>query len=493
MFLVHFEASTVYAVFQDLSKESRDISKYILEKLEDKNVPISLHKRIKDFFADNVQLGNNFKRQKDYISTLRAYIDSVDNETHKNVYYLHLHIIPKDVNLIYNKSDSDKTIIEKVDELSLKIFTLYDSLESKKDTKLKTLKKIDGKTFLDLELSFYLQELNKLHDHLLTYKRSLKDKVICSDKEVGIMIDSLNNVEHNPLKQYQFVKVAHQRDLITFVYSLVIFLEKERIDYFTDNDLYKNLKNTISKINNYLLKISTSSHIKKEKITFASLQKFFNRYKNSKEIQKNKLIYNILESIFHNQLREGVFISKSIDMTKMFEKVVENALKKEHSNRLFVGNETKKIITGEDPYKKHLNNINHLLEMGKANKAKVKQYPDFLIRESFGEPSLNQSIYHIIDAKYKLGKKLLLDRTIFWQVLIYSKLFNKDIENQALIKKIIIYAKESFINLNDISNIKINDTGVIDIDKCDWYSSEVIFDSQIGFIGMKTLNQVPYR
>ena len=491
MFIVYFEANIVYAIFQDLSKESRDISKYILEKLEDKNVPIFLHKRIKDFFTDNVQLGDNFKRQKEYISTLRTYIDSVDNKTHKNVYYLHLHIIPKDLKLIHNKTDNDKTIIDKVDELSLKIFTLYDSSESKKDTKLKTLKKIDGKTFLDLELSFYLQELNKLHNCLLTYKRSLKDKVICSDKDVGIMIDSLNNIENNPLKRYQFVTVPHQRDLIIFVYSLVIFLEKERIDYFVYNDLYKNLKNTISKINNYLLKISTSRHIKKEKVTFSSLQTFFNRYKNSKEIQKNKLIYNILESIFHNQLKEGVFISKSIDMTKMFEKIVENALKKEHSSNLFIGNETKKIITGVDPYKKHLNNINHLLETGNANKAKVMQYPDFLIRESLKEPFPNQNIYHILDAKYKLGKKLLLDRTMFWQVLIYSKLFNKDIENQNLIKKIIVYAKESSINLDDISNIKINDSESIDINKCDWYNNELVFNSQIGFIGMKTLSQLP--
>lgn len=483
MFLVHFEANTIYAVFQDLSEESKDIRKYILEKLQDKNVPISLHKRIKDFFIDNVELSSNFKRQKDYISTLRTYIDSVDSETHKNVYYLCLYIIPKDVNLTYNQVYSDKTIIEKVDILSLKIFTLYDSLERKKDIKLKALKKIDGKTFLDLELSFYLKELNKLHDYLLTYKRSLKDKVICSDKDVGIMIDSLNNIEDNPLKRYQFVKVAHQQDLITFVYSLVTFLEKERIDYFKENDLYKNLKNTISKINNYLLKISTSSHFKKEKITFASLQLFFNRYRNSKEIQKNKLIYNILESIFHNQLKEGVFISKSIDMTKMFEKVVEDALKSKYDDNLFIGEEPTRII-GEKPTEvDELNKINKLLksknEDEKLDKEYIGQFPDFLIKD--------ENVYHIVDAKYKLKDYLLKDRSMFWQVLIYSKLFNKKIEDQNLIKKIIVFAERSDINLDDVDKIAINSSGAIDIEKCNWYYDEMAFDSQIGFIGMKTL------
>ena len=492
MFLVYFEANTVYAVFQDLSEESgKDISENISKKLEDEKVPISIHKRIKDFFSDNKVIESNFSRQKAYISKLETYIDVVSDKAKKNTYRLNLYILPKDVNITYNKCYNDKTIISKVEILSLHIFKLYDKLQPKSDEKLKLLKTSKGKTFLDLELEFYSEELNGLHDHLLTYKRSMKDKVICSDKDVGIMIETLNQLEDNPLKRYQFVKVSHQRDLITFVYSLVTFLEKERVAHFKENKSYKKLKNTISKINNYLIKISTSAHIKKEKITFDSLQGFFNRYKNSKEIQKNHLIYKILESIFYNQLKEGVFISKSIDMTKMFEQVVENALKKEHSDKLFIGEETKKRIRGEEPYKKHLNSINHLLEIGKSKKVKVKQYPDFLIREPFRDTGLDKSKYHIIDAKYKLGKTLFKDRTMLWQVLIYSKLFNKDIGDQDLIKKIIVYAKHSEISLDNINEIKINSIEAIDIEKCDWYNNEVVFDSQIGFIGMKTLSQLP--
>ena len=484
MFLTYFEDNTVYAIYQDLSDESKDISKHILEELQKLDVPISLHERIKNFFTDNKVLESNFSRQKAYISSLTTYIDVVNGKHHKNVYYLNLHILPKDIDLTYNKVYNAKTIIDKVDQLSLKIFTLYNDLQKKKDEKLKTLKNTTGKTFLDLELSFYLRELNRLHDYLLTYKRSLKDKIICSDKNVGIMIDSLNDLENNPLKQYQFVKVSHQKELITFVYSLVSFLEEERVNRFKENYLYKKLKNIISKINNYLLKISTSSHIKKEKVSFDSLQLFFNRYKNSKEVIKNPLIYNILELIFQNQLREGVFISKSIDMTKMFEQVIEDALDKKYGDHLFIGDETNKVITGKiEKDVKELNEINHLLESklndGELDKEHVSQFPDFLIKDS--------GIYHIIDAKYKLKNYLIKDRSMFWQVLIYSKLFNKCIINQNSIKKIIVFAKKSEIHLDNVEQIAINSLEAIDIDKCDWEYDELAFDSKIGFIGMRTL------
>jgi hypothetical protein len=389
-----------------------------------------------------------------------------------------LYVIPKDIQLKYNDSESKKLLIQKVDKLSLNIYQLYDSLIGHKDIKLKSLKLANGSTFLDLELSFYLKELNKLLDYLLNYKRSLTDKIICSDKEVGIMIDSLNELGKDPLKQYQFVKVAHQKDLIVFVYSLLDFLQKERIQYFKLHPLYKKIKDAISKINNYLLKISTSSHLKQETITFKNLQKFFNRYKNSKEIQRNKSIYSILESIFSNQLDEGAFISKSIDMTKMFEKVAENALVKTYGDNLFIGHEPDEM-DGIEPYKSELNDINYLLEKSNS-KHLVKQFPDFLIRDNGG-------VYHILDAKYKLKKDLYKDRTMFWQVLVYSKLFNQSVTDQNDIKKIIVFAQHSEIDLDHIDNIAINSTEAIQIENCDWYDTEMLFGSKIGFIGMKTL------
>lgn len=482
MFLVHFEANTVYAVFQDLSVESKNLSKYILEKLQDESVPLSLHKRIKDFFNDNKLVDDNFQRQKNYISTLRTYIDVVTTTKHKNVYYLNLYVLPKDINLQYNKNDSKKSIIKKIDKLSLNIYQIYDSLVGHRDIRLKSLQLTKGSTFLDLELYFYLQELNKLHDYLLNYKRSLKDKIICSDKNVGIMIDSLNELEDDPLKRYQFVKVAHQQDLIVFVYSLLDFLENERINYFKLHPLYNKLKNILSKINNYLLKISTSTHIKRELITFKSLQKFFNKYNNSKEVQKNKPIYNILELIFSNQLYEGAFISKSIDMTKMFEKVVENSLQDTYHDNLFIGKEPDRI-NGLEPFKSHLNKINYLLENQNDKTPLVEQFPDFLIRDE-------SDIYHIVDAKYKLKDYLLKDRAMFWQVLVYSKLFNQRVENHDLIKKIIIFAEYSDIKLDNADKITINSTEAIQIEKCDWYYDEMVFGSKIGFIGMKTLSQL---
>lgn len=462
-----------------MSEESKDASTYISKQLQNENIPFSLHRRIKDFFTDNKPIGDNLTRQKAYIGSLRTYIDVVTDKTHKNVYFLNLYILPKDINLSYDQSEDAKTIIQKIDKLSFHLFRLYDSLENNKNTKLQALKLFKGNTFLDLELAFYLQELHRLYDYLLNYKRSMKDKIVCSDKDVGIMIDALNELEDNPLKQYQFVKVPHQNDLIVFVYSLLAFLEIERINYFKTHPSYKNLKNILAKLNNYLLKISTSSHIKKESIIFATLQKFFNRYKNSKEMQKNTTIYNILESIFYNQLREGVFISRSIDMTKMFEKVVENILKDAYGDSVFVGKEPDEM-DGIEPYRSELNKINHLLVDQDDNKPLVGQFPDFLVRDDSG-------IYHIVDAKYKLQESLIKDRTMFWQVLIYSKLFNKDVNDNNKIKKVIVFAETSSIDLDNIDNIVINNAESIDIFTCDYQYNETIFDSHIGFIGIKSL------
>lgn len=477
MFLVYLKDNVIYAVFQDLKKESgKDISKHISNKLKGEDIPVSIHKRIKDFFMDNKVLEDNLSRQKAYISKLETYIDIVTDKQYKNTYRLNLYILPKDIELKYNLNEDRMLTINKIEKLSLRIFTLYDSLQSKSNEKLKVLKTHIGKTFLDLELEFYLENLNKLHNHLLTYRKILKDKIICSDKEVGILIDDLNSLEDNPLKRYQFVKVPHQHDLITFVYTLTTFLEDERINYFKDNHSYKKLKSTISKINNYLLRISTPKHIKKEKIDFNSLTKFFSRYKNSNELKKNQPIYKILESIFYNQLKKGIFITKSIDMTKMFEKIVENKLKERYHNNLFIGDDPNEII-GEEPYKSHLNRINHLLKHNDKNQ--INQYPDFLIRDG--------SIYHVIDAKYKIKSYLKKDRSIFWQILIYSKLFNKYITIPNKIKKIIIFTEKSYINLENVDSIDINTIENIDISKCDWRDDEMVHDSKIGFIGIKIL------
>jgi hypothetical protein len=196
-------------------------------------------------------------------------------------------------------------------------------------------------------------------------------------------------------------------------------------------------------------------------------------------MQKNTTIYNILESIFYNQLREGVFISKSIDMTKMFEKVVENILKDAYGDNVFVGKEPDEI-DGIEPYKSELNKINHLLEDQRDNKPIIGQFPDFLVRDDSG-------IYHIVDAKYKLKESLIKDRTMFWQVLIYSKLFNKDANDHNQIKKVIVFAETSSIDLDNIDNIVINNAESINILTCDYQYHETAFDSKIGFIGIKSL------
>ena len=476
MLLVHVEGNNIYVIFQDLSEESRDIAAAISRKLNEKReVPPSLHNRIRDFFRDNIALSDNLTRQKAYVSTLRTYIDIVTEKRGKSVYYLNLYILPKDIRL-QNVSE-DMVTIKKIEQLSLRIFQLYNSHVEKKDIEFQALKAFKGESFLDLELAFYLNELQRLHDHLLNYTRTLHDKIICSDKRVGIPVESLNLVEGNPLKRYQFVKVAHQSDLILFVYSLIHFLQQERISRFKEHELYAKLQTITSRIYNFLHKISTTRHLRYEQISTKTLERFFIRFQNSPEIRKNRRIFEILQNIFANQLKDGVFLSKSIDMTKMFEKVVAKRLSETYGDTLFRGEESEGKIRGKEPEATQLNEINFLLQKG--DKPLIRQYPDYLIKAG--------AIYHVVDAKYKLFDALMKDRAAFWQILIYAKLFNKGLIDQKQIHKIIIYAEKSKIDLTkfDSSHLEI-DLQRIDINASSMCLKENVFDTDIKLIGIQT-------
>ena len=474
MFLVHFEGNNIYVIFQDLSEESRDIAAAISRKLnEKKDMPPSLHNRIRDFFRDNAALSDNLARQKAYVSTLRTYIDIVSQKHAKTVYYLNLYILPKDI--VLQNASEDKESIEKIEKLSLRIFQLYNEQVEKKDIEFQALKAFKGKSFLDLELTFYLNELQRLHDHLLNYTRTLHDKIICSDKSVGIPVESLNQVEGNPLKRYQFVKVAHQSDLIVFVYSLIRFLQQERISTFKDHRLYPKLQAITSRIYNFLHKISTTRHLRYQQLSTGNLERFFSRFQNSPEIQKNRRIFEILKNIFANQLKDGVFLSKSINMTKMFEKMVAKRLSATYGDALYRGEESEGKIRGKEPDAKQLYEINFLLKEG--DKPLIRQYPDYLIKE--------EDVYHVVDAKYKLYDSLMKDRSAFWQILIYAKLFNKSVTDLEKINKVVLFAEKSNIDLNDdLGSLEI-DLKEIDIDRYSKSLNENVFDTEVRLISVK--------
>lgn len=471
MFLVHVEENNIYVVFQDLSDESRDVTTAISRKLNEKHdIPPSIHNRIRDFFRDNIALRDNLTRQKDYVSTLRTYIDIVSEKRGKTVYYLNLYILPKDITL--QNISEDKETIEKIEKLSLRIFQLYNIHIEKKDIEFQVLKAFKGESFLDLELSFYLNELQRLYDHLLNYTRTLHDKIICSDKSVGISVESLNLLEGNPLKRYQFVKVAHQSDLILFVYSLIHFLQQERISRFKEHNLYTKLQAITSRIYNFLHKISTTRHLRYEQINVKNLERFFIRFQNSPEIRKNRRIFEILQNIFANQLKEGVFLSKAIDMTKMFEKIIAVRLQKTYGDRVYKGVESKGKIIGKEPDTTYLNTINFLLE--EDDKPIMRQYPDYLIKEG--------DLYHVVDAKYKLFDTLIQDRTAFWQILIYAKLFNRTKEVHK-IKKMLICMQGTIIDMTafDADGLLLN-MQPLRIDMCEKSYRENIFGSKICLI-----------
>ncbi len=254
---------------------------------------------------------------------------------------------------------------------------------------------------------------------------------------------------------------------------MIEFLKKQRLKIFKELKEYKEIEKIINKIYNFLLKISNSRHLKRDKITTKNLSDFFIKYKNSKEIQKNLIIYEIAKNIFNNQLKDGVFFLKKVDLTKMFEVIIEKKLLKKYAKNLYIGDKNSRKIYNKNNLE--LKKNNYLLE--KNDKKSISQYPDYLIKD--------ENIFHIIDAKYKLKDNLLDSRDIFWQILIYSKLFNKNIDLKK-VKKIIIYAKKSKIDINEIENIDIN-LESINIDKKEIFESynENVFDSEIKLLGIE--------
>ena len=161
-------------------------------------------------------------------------------------------------------------------------------------------------------------------------------------------------------------------------------------------------------------------------LTKKNLDKYFKKYENNKELKSNYNLFKTIKSIFYTQLEAKAYFFISIDLTKVFEKIVEKKLSL-YYDKLFIGKESEKYIEdySNRTNNSSLNNINYLLE---NQQNRIKQYPDFLIKEQLDE---NQ-IYHIIDAKYKITKrkeninsgKITAELTFgFW-----AKLFNAKYE-----------------------------------------------------------------
>lgn len=476
MILTHVENNHIYLVFQDF----RDNINYIYDRLT--VFPLETRKVIRKILDKNF-FDNTLERQTNYVNSISTYIDAIDS--YDKQYFFHLYVLPKDLDV---KLDDDPTKeyenILKIEQLSIRLFKLYSELLSNKKL-LKIFTHSSGKSFLQLEAKFYIEKLDNLYSILLNYKRHYKNKIICSEKAIGLPIDELNIMEKNPLKNYQFIKAPYQRDLIRFVYSTVSFLKKQRLSIFKEicNSEYKVLIKSINKINNLLLKISTHKNIVKDKINLDSLSKYFKLYENNKELKKNRKLLKIIKSIFFTQLKSNVQFFVSIDLTKVFEKIVENKLLN-YNEYLYIGKEEEKYIEkySDNSKDSFLNSINHLLDNGNES---IKQYPDYLISQGTGK----EKVYHVIDAKYKLRKNIFNSSDIR-QILVYSILFNKEfsknLKNQQSIKKVIVYAEKSNIDIEEIDNLRIN-FSCINLDESSEVHKENIFNSDITFIAIKTL------
>lgn len=483
MILTHQQDNHIYLVFQDFEDNTDEILKEV-EQFSKKASQIVKEILNKNFFSQSL------KRQKNYVNSISTYIDDIFED--ENQYFFHMYILPKDLNITYDESEAQKNdTIKKIEELSLNIFKLYNSLlEEKYQNKIIELfENYSGSNFLQLEAKFYIDKLEKLYSVLINHKINHRNKIVCSDKKVGIEINDLNMIEGNPLKNYQFIKVKYQKDLIRFVYSTIKFLEKNRLHIFeTKCPLeYEILSKIIHKFSNLLIKISDKKNIVDDKISKSSLKKYLNNYKNKKELKENKNIFKLVESIFYTQLKKDNQLFTSIDLTKVFEKIVEKKLG-DYVGNLLIGDETKKYIYNaiDNTIDHGLSNTNHLLAPDC-----LSQYPDFLIKGSHQ----SENIFHIIDAKYKLNNKLPNEgdtRQILIYALLFNKMFSQNLQKQENIKKIIIFASKSNININENYNLSINESP-LNINElaqeCEYFEyQDNLFNSKILFVGIPLLN-----
>lgn len=477
MLLSYKEDNHLYLVFQDFVYKEDEIFKKL------KIFPQNAIKSISTILKDNF-FSNPLTRQKNYINSISTYIDDFSEKNKQ--YFFYLYILPKDLDIIFDSEKNPKEIIKEVEKLSIKLFKLYSSLNIFSNKKLELLKHFRGDNFLQLEIDFYIEQLEKLYNHLLNYTSHHKNTIICSDKKIGLEIESLNLVENNPLKNYQFIKTAYQKDLLTFIYSILHFLITNKFNIFKTNQSsdYSILIKLTLKIKNQLIKIGDKKNLILEKITKDSVLHYISKYKNKKEIKDNVRIYKIIESIFFTQLDKDIQFFLSIDLTKVFEKLVEKKLSN-HIDQLYVGDESAgSIIYAKDKTKAtKLSSLNNLI---KSSKRTLKQYPDFLIESVYSK----NPIFHVIDAKYKLEDDIPNENDTR-QILIYSLLFNKefsmDLNNQKYIKKIIVYAKKNKIHLNSIQNIEFN-LDCININSTDLEAEDNIFASNLQFIGINLLS-----
>lgn len=448
MIISYVKDNKLFLVFQDFEENIDSVYDEI------KKFPPEAFDSVKEILDKNFFDKGTLERQTHYVNSITSYIDAVTID--EKQYYFFLYIVPKDVDIDFNGVTDKEEQINFVERLLIKLFKLYSSYAT--DSKsIEVLENFSGENFLQLEAEFYLRKLDKLYGTLLNYKLHYKNKIICSDKVIGEPITELNMLESNPLKTYQFIKAPYQKDLIKYVFSCIKFLEIYRLEIFKENEvmLYSELLKRINKINNLLLKISSTKKLQSEHITNKTLHTFFKKYKNNSEIKHNRKIYNLIKTIFFTELQNDIQLYISIDLTQIFEKILESKLI-HYGERLFIGDEkdTKKILRINRTPDINLNNINFLLE--KDDKQVVKQFPDFMIKEN--------NIYNIVDAKYKFKENVLKRPDDIRQVLIYSLLFNKDYFelNHHLndIKKIIIYVDKSNLNIQNIDDITINNDAI---------------------------------
>ena len=458
MIIIKKIENNIYIIFQEGSETS-----LLIDKIDETLIDISeeLKNKIKNFINRNKLNENSIKRQKNYVSYLKTYIDIIGG--FKPV-FLYIYIIPKDIIIKYDENNISDGAIKKIEKFCLDTFCLYNQHIELQDIEFKIVKEYKGNNFLELEIEFYIREFEQLYNYLLNYKKNLRDKIVVSDKQLGIPIDALNRIEEDNSKIYQFVKVPYQNDLVIFVFSLIEFFKEFRLKNFREHTLHVKIKNIVDKIYNFLFKISSDRYLKKEIVNSNNINVFFERFKKSPEIGRNKKLYEIMEFIFLNQLSNGVFVFKSIDMIKMFEKIIEKNLRKTYGNNLNIGDENSQKFIGQDS--ETLKGMKYLLDGNN-----LPQYPDYVIR--------SEDIFHIVDAKYKIYDNLLKDSNAFRQILIYSKLFNKD-EDITRVNKMLVYVNNYNVDIDNYKDISLNDASITfnDHDDVELYT-DTIFNSSI--------------
>jgi len=394
-------------------------------KLE-KNISYEYKGLIKEisYQYNKIGLFNNLKRTKSYT------IFNVLTLIYKaRKYYITLNILPKNLNIINYREVSNVNLNNALKKLSYDIYSTYKVFNNSINKKLSYKEnECSNIVFDNYIIEYSLLKKILLEVYKLETTKKISIKTIKSSNTIGINNFVLNEI-YKP-KDGFIQDIIEKKEIFKTNY---LFLLKKKLEEYNSNIDKYNLKQNIFILNqiinimtNKTDKINNNVFLLKTELDRLSSDVYIEKL--FKELYKNKLFDN-----------EGVEVitTNIYDMSTIWEKFLENILRKYETASISVynGNKTNKL-------KK-----NYLF----TNEYELKY--DFIVSET---NNVTKEIKNdIIDAKYKLPKKnykneILYDGNDARQVYIYLQSYNLQLLDKPL--GILIYP--SVVDI-DISRYKL--------------------------------------